>query len=187
MRITMCVALAAILLTTACSRPAPSKAETSRQEMTKYGVPVMGGPMDSILLKDYTPASSLVVPATEVKKARFPVIDAHSHSSMNGIRTKADVDAWVKTMDEVGIEMSVVFTGASGAEFDRQAELFLGSYPKRFQVWYSFDASKPDDPDFTAKTVAELERVYRKGARGVGEITDKGWGVEASEDRKSVV
>ena len=82
------------------------------------------------------------------------------------------MDAWVKTMDEVGIEKSVVFTGASGAEFDRQAELFLGSYPKRFQVWYSFDASKPDDPDFTAKAVAELERVYGKGARGVGEIMD---------------
>jgi hypothetical protein len=29
--------------------------------------------------------------------------------------------------------------------------------------------------------VAELERVYGKGARGVGEITDKGWGVDASE------
>jgi len=177
----MCVTLAAIVLTTACSRPAPFKAETSRQEMTKYGIPVTGGPMDRIRLKDYTPASSLVVPVTEVKKACFPVIDVHSHSSMNRIRTRADVDAWVKTMDAVGIEMSVVFTGASGTEFDRQADLFLGSYPQRFQVWYSFDASKPDDPDFTAKALAELERVCRKGARGVGEMTDKGWGVDSSE------
>src|ERR1039458_3105186 len=181
MRNTMSVALAAILLSTACNRPEPSKAGTARQETTKYGVPVKGGPMDGILLKDYTPASSLVVPATVVKKARFAAIDVHSHSSINGIRTRADVNAWVKTMDEAGIEKSVVFTGASGTEFDRQAELFLGSYPKRFQVWYTFDASKPDDPDFTAKAVAELERVYGKGARGVGEITDKGWGVDASE------
>ncbi len=181
MRNAMCVTLAAMLLSAACNRPEPSKGGTARQEMTKYGIPVTGGPMDSILLKDYTPASSLVVPVTEVTKARFPAIDVHSHSSMNGIRTRADVDAWVKTMDEVGIEMSVVFTGASGTEFDRQAELFLGSYPRRFQVWYSFDASKPDDPEFTAKAVAELERVYGKGARGVGEITDKGWGVDASE------
>jgi predicted TIM-barrel fold metal-dependent hydrolase len=156
---------------TACSRPT----------VVKYGVPVTGGPMDSILLKDYTPASSLVVPVTTVQRARFPVIDAHSHSSMNNIRTRADVDAWVKTMDAVGIEMSVVFTNASGAEFDRQAELFLGSYPKRFQVWYSFEAPNQDDPDFPSKMVAEMERVYKKGARGVGEITDKGWGVEANE------
>jgi predicted TIM-barrel fold metal-dependent hydrolase len=176
------LALTAMLLSPASSHPEPSRARTANQEtVTKYGVPVTGGPMDGILLKDYTPASSLIVPATSVKRARFPVIDAHSHSSMNDIRTRADVDAWVKTMDEVGIEMSVVFTGTSGAEFDRQTELFLGSYPKRFQVWYSFDASKPNDPDFTAKALAELERVYRKGARGVGEITDKGWGVESSE------
>ena len=114
MRYAMCAALAAILLSTACSRPEPSKAGTATQETMKYGVPVTGGPMDGILLKDYTPASSLVVPATVVKKARFAAIDVHSHSSMNGIRTRADVDAWVKTMDEVGIEKSVVFTGASG-------------------------------------------------------------------------
>jgi len=42
-------------------------------------------------------------------------------------------------MDEVGIELSVVFTNACGAEFDRQTELF-GANPKRFQLWYSFDA-----------------------------------------------
>ena len=190
MRNALCVALAAMILSTACSRPEPSKVgagvETAAgnakpETVTKYGVPVTGGPMDGILLKDYTPASSLVVPATALKKARFPVIDAHSHSSMGDVRTRADVDAWVQTMDAAGIEMSVVFTDASGAEFDHQAELFLGSYPKRFQVWYAFDASKPEDPDFTAKTVAELERVYKKGARGVGEITDKGWGVQSSE------
>ncbi len=49
------------------------------------------------------------------------------------------------------------------------------------QLWYSFDTSKADEPGWTARTVAELERVYKKGARGVGEITDKGWGVETSE------
>ena len=151
----------------------------------KYGVPVNGGPMDAILLKDYKPASSLVVPATTATKARVPVIDAHSHSSMSNIKTRADVDAWVKTMDETGVELSVVFTNASGDEFDRQADLFLGAYPKRFQVWYSLDASNPDAPDFSARSVAELERAYKKGARGVGELTDKGWGVEASEKNAS--
>lgn len=148
----------------------------------KYGVPVRSGPMDNLLVKDYRPASSLVVPSTEVAKARFPVIDVHAHSSMNDATTRAGVDAWVRTMDETGVEMSVVFTGASGAEFDRQAELFLGAYPKRFQVWYMPDTSNPEAPDFTARAVAELERVYKKGARGVGEITDKGWGVGAAEN-----
>lgn len=149
--------------------------------VTKFGVPVKAGPMDAVLVKDYTPASSLVVPETRVTRARFPVIDAHTHSSMSRIKTRADVDAWVKTMDENNVELSVVFTNAHGAEFDRQAELFLGSYPKRFQVWFSIDGSNPDAPDFTARMIAELERAYKKGARGVGELTDKGWGVESNE------
>lgn len=176
------IAASALLVSTACRRAdSPAQGTAKQEPVIKYGVPVKGGPMDSLLLKDYKPASSLVVPATSIAKARLPVIDAHSHSSMSNISTQADVDAWVKTMDEVGIEMSVVFTNASGAEFDRQAKLFLSSPSKRFQVWYSLDASNPEDPEFTAKAVAELERVHKLGARGVGEITDKGWGVEASE------
>jgi predicted TIM-barrel fold metal-dependent hydrolase len=75
----------------------------------------------------------------------------------------------------------VVFTNAIGAEFDRQAELFLGAYPKRFQVWASLDVSNFDEPDYGQRAAAEIERCFKKGARGIGEITDKGWGLEASE------
>src|SRR4051812_15845683 len=91
---------------------------------TKFGIEVRSGPMDSLLLKDYEPEVSLVVPTTEVRKARFPVIDIHSHSGQSRIRTAADVAEWVRTMDEVGVETTVVFTGATGAEFDKQAKLF---------------------------------------------------------------
>src|SRR5690349_20360684 len=114
---------------------------SSIAQTTKYGVTVQPGPMDSILLKDYAPESSLVVPQTRVAKARFPVIDVHSHSDQSHIKTPQDVDDWVRTMDEVGIEMSVVFTGAIGAEFDRQAELFLSRHPNRFQVYCSLDTT----------------------------------------------
>ncbi len=165
-----------------CSQPAAKQDAPAAQQgqVVKYGVPVKAGPMDAILAKDYKPGSSLVVPVTNITKPKFPVIDAHSHSSMSGIKSKEDVERWVKTMDEVGVELSVVFTNADGADFDKQVEWFA-AYPKRFQLWYSFDTSKADEPGWTERTVAELERVYKKGARGVGEITDKGWGVETSE------
>jgi hypothetical protein len=90
--------------------------------------------MDSILLEDYTPRSSLVVAHTDAPKARFPVIDVHSHSGQSHIKTAQDVDDWLRTMDEVGIETTIVFTGATGAEFDRQADLFFSRHPGRFQV-----------------------------------------------------
>jgi predicted TIM-barrel fold metal-dependent hydrolase len=143
----------------------------------KFGVRVQPGPMDSVLLKDYDPEVSLEVPVTQVQKARFPVIDVHSHSGQSHIHTPADVDDWVRTMDEVGIETTVVFTGATGAEFDRQAALF-SRYPNRFQLFCSLDTDNIEAADYPQRAAKELERCYRKGARGVGEITDKGSGIQ---------
>src|ERR1041385_4311772 len=73
----------------------------SLAQTTKFGVSVKAGPMDAILLKDYAPESSLVVPEAKIAKARFPVIDVHAHSSQSRARTPQDVDDWVRTMDEV--------------------------------------------------------------------------------------
>jgi uncharacterized protein len=175
----MLAAAAVVVLLLACSPEGQRPAETPRHRgNTKYGVEVQTGPMDGILLKDYRPASSLVVTRTEIHKARFPAIDVHAHTSMNNIRTRGDVADWMRTMDEVGVERSVVFTGATGAEFDRQAELFLGFNRDRFQVYCALDTTGIDQPGYAASAVAELERCYRKGARGVGELSDKGWGLQ---------
>ena len=168
------------LLCVAQDKPAASK-QQSGQPALKYGIEVQPGPMDAILLKDYKPATSLVVPRTKVAKARFPVIDVHSHSDMNGIKTPADVDAWVRTMDEVGIERSVVFTGAVGEEFDHQVELFLKKYPKRFQLYCDLLTENIDAPDYPERAVRELVRCYNKGARGVGELSDKGAGLQRGQ------
>ena len=149
----------------------------------KYGVQVQPGPMDSILLKDYSPESSLVVPEHRVPKARYPVVDVHTHASMNNVRTPADVEDWIRTMDEVGVETSVVFSEAIGEEFDRKAGLFGRAHPGRFQVYCSIDTRDIESPGFSERAVGELVRCHQKGARGVGELTDKGWGLQGSERR----
>jgi len=175
-------AAVAIAAVSSCGRARGPAPETVRSEpVVKYGVQVQSGPMDSILLKDYKPESSLVVPRTPIAKSRFPVIDVHSHSDMNRIGSPADVDAWVRTMDEVGVETSVVFTGAVGPEFDRQHELFRSRYPKRFQVYCDLLTEAIDAPDYPERAVRELERCYRAGAAGVGELSDKGWGLQGGQ------
>ncbi len=149
----------------------------AQQSTTKFGIAVKPGPMDAILLKDYAPESSVVASVTNVQKARFPVIDVHTHTSQSRIKTAADVADWVRTMDEVGVETSVVFTGATGAEFDRQAALFK-PYGKRFQVWCGLEGGDVNAADWPARAARELERCYRQGARGIGELTDKGSGMQ---------
>jgi predicted TIM-barrel fold metal-dependent hydrolase len=154
-----------------------SVAAQQNQPRTKFGVTVQPGPMDSILLKEYNPSSSLKVPETHVEKARFPVIDVHTHTNQARIRTAKDVEDWLRTMDAVGIETSIVFTGATGAEFDRLAALFK-PYGRRFQVWCALEGGDVTAPDWPQRAAKELERCYRTGARGIGELTDKGSGMQ---------
>jgi len=137
------------------------------------------GAMNKVLLKDYDPRSNLVVPEHHPAKAKFPVIDVHVHPAA---QTRNDVAQWVKAMDESGIEMAVLMTGAVGQDFDRLVDLYLKPYPNRFMLYCGMDTRNLniDAPDFPQKVAAELERCYRKGARGVGEITDKGRGFGSS-------
>ncbi len=133
-------------------------------------------PPDQILLKDYRPRSIFKIPETHPDKARYPVIDVHSHDYA---RTTADIDRWVKTMDEVGLEKTVILSGQTGAKFDAVLARF-GRHPKRFEVWCGFDYSGFDQAGFGPAAVAELERCHRAGATGVGELSDKGRGLGAT-------
>jgi len=137
------------------------------------GVDPAPGPMDAMALKDYAPKPSLIVTETAVPKARYPVIDVHAHVNA---RTPDEVRAWVRTMDETGIEMTVVLTGATGAEFDKLADLYLKAYPGRFQLYCGLDTRDVDQPGYPERAAAELVRCYKRGARGVGELSDKGTG-----------
>jgi predicted TIM-barrel fold metal-dependent hydrolase len=130
--------------------------------------------MDSIALKDYAPKSSLIVTETTVAKARYPAIDVHAHINA---RTPDEVRQWVRTMDETGVETTVILSGATGEAFDKLVDLYLKPYPKRFILFCGIDSRNIDSPDYSQRAAAELERCYRRGARGTGELTDKGKGI----------
>jgi hypothetical protein len=127
---------------------------------------------DKILLKNYRPISIYKIPKTEITKAKYPVIDVHCH----GVRSAGEIDAWLKTMDTVGVERAVIFTGAFTGE--RSAEVIkpYAKYPHRFDLWCSFDLSGVDEPGFGPNALKSLEECHRLGATGIGEISDKSRG-----------
>ncbi|HQH71528.1 MAG TPA: amidohydrolase family protein [bacterium] len=131
---------------------------------------------EQLLLKDYHPRSIYEIPQTRVEKARYAVIDAHSHAYA---KTEADVDAWVRGMDAAGIEKTVILSGATGKAFDDIFARYKARHPDRFEVWCGFDYTGYDQPGFGPGAAAELERCHRAGATGVGEIIDKGRGLRA--------
>lgn len=128
--------------------------------------------VNHLKLKDYRPISIYKVPQTEVNKAKYPVIDFHSHDYP---KSDAEVDEWVRTMDEVGIAKTIILSYSTGAGFDSIVDKYA-RYKNRFEVWCGFDYTGMDQPGWQERAVAELERCYKKGARGVGELGDKGLG-----------
>jgi uncharacterized protein len=132
---------------------------------------------ETILLKDYRPKSIYKIPITQVAKAKFPIIDMHSHPYA---KTPQEIDAWVKNMDEVGVEKTMILTMTTGAEF---GEIFrkYSRYPDRFEMWCGFDFAGYDKPGFGPAAIKELERCREAGARGVGEIHDKGKGLRSGK------
>jgi len=128
---------------------------------------------DSLLLKDYRPKSIYKVPVNKPKKSIFPIIDVHSHPYA---KTDAEIEQWVKTMDEVGVEKTILLTYSYGSKFDSIYAMY-SKYPDRFELWCGIDYTGYENPDFGEKAVAELERCFKKGARGIGELGDKGKGL----------
>lgn len=128
--------------------------------------------VSDLKLKDYRPVSIYNVPKTTITKAKYPVIDFHAHDDA---KTDADVDQWVKTMNEVGIAKTMLLTYATGPKFDSIVDKYA-RFKDRFEIWCGFDYTGFEKGDWEQRAVAELERCYKKGARGVGELGDKGLG-----------
>ncbi len=151
-----------------------------RQWMTLSGVAATAGAVsvqaqgdaqpdtpDRFLLKEYRPVSIYKIPITAINKAKFPIIDAHCQPA----RTASEVNDMVKLMDAAGVERAVIFTGASTREDFDQVRQKYANYPDRFDLWCGFDLNGLPDPGKPLNWCRAL------GARGVGEVTDKGTGI----------
>lgn len=140
-----------------------------------------GQDVENLKLKDYRPQSVFKVPVTEVTRARYPAIDMHAHDYA---RTPEELDAWVQKMDSLGIEKIIILSGRSGSAFEEVMARY-SRHPDRFEVWCGFDYSGFDQPGWAKRATAELEKCYKMGATGVGEISDKGMGITRSKEDPS--
>jgi uncharacterized protein len=128
---------------------------------------------DSILLRNYRPKSIYNIPVTHLEKAKFPVIDMHSHPYA---LSEQDLNQWVKNMDAAGIKKTILLTYAWGNQFDSLVA-FYSKYKDRFELWCGFNYTGYDKPGFGPDAVKELERCFKAGAKGIGELGDKGKGL----------
>ena len=128
--------------------------------------------VEGILLKDYRPVSVFKVPEHKPTHPKFTTIDMHSHDY---IEDEEGIREWAALLDEQGIERVVINTIAHGEEFDRIYDLYTGISDK-FEIWCGWNLDNWGEDDFEEKAIADLEHCFRKGAKGVGELGDKGLG-----------
>jgi uncharacterized protein len=131
------------------------------------------GSPENFKLKDYRPKSVFKTPKSEVLKAKYPVIDMHAHAWQKDI----DVDELVKRMEDSNIEKTIILSFETGSGFDDIVTRYA-EYPDKFDIWCGFNYTGYDQPgmQWIDSSLAELERCYQKGAKGVGELGDKGLG-----------
>jgi uncharacterized protein len=128
--------------------------------------------LNNLLLKNYRPKSIYHIPVNIPEHAKFPLIDMHSHPYASSAQ---EIDSWVKTMDAMGIKKTIILTYATGSQFDSIVNAY-SRYKDRFELWCGFDYTGYDKPDFGPAAARELERCHKMGAKGVGELGDKGDG-----------
>jgi predicted TIM-barrel fold metal-dependent hydrolase len=118
--------------------------------------------------EEYDPPSTLVVEEHLLTRAKFPFIDIHNHQ---GNWNTADLSDLVKEMDKLNMKIMNNLSGygfRGGSDYlEKSLENIKKQYPTRFILFSNIDFSGIDDPQWAAKTSAQLERDVKLGAKGL--------------------
>jgi len=138
----------------------------------------------TLLLRDFHPQPMLHVSVHEVKRAKFPLIDVHTHTNdAMGIGDQVDPAQLVAMMDRDNIKTIVILTGLWGEKLQTVIDSMVKPYPGRFVVFTQIDWSKIDDPNFSDVMVKQIDDSVRRGARGLKILKELGLGVRDKSGR----
>jgi predicted TIM-barrel fold metal-dependent hydrolase len=129
-------------------------------------------------LVDFQPKSMLHAAETRVDRAKFAVIDVHTHLSFskrskNGVPLVAERQFFITpekalaVMDSLNVKMMVNLTGGYGAGLQESVARFDKKAPGRFLSFTEPDFAdflRPDYPQFQADNI---QAAYKAGARGL--------------------
>jgi predicted TIM-barrel fold metal-dependent hydrolase len=125
---------------------------------------------------DYEPRSTLVVPEHPVPRARFPVIDVHSHQPAP---ISADqLASVVASMDPLNLQVLVNASGSSGDALVRSIDAIRSTPHRDRMVMFASIGFRNVGPGFGERAARQLEADVQAGAVGLGEIS-KNFGLSA--------
>jgi predicted TIM-barrel fold metal-dependent hydrolase len=131
-------------------------------------------------IREYRPRSTLVVPEHPVPRARYPVIDIHSHHPVPvGPEQLAQV---VRSMDALNLRVVVNLSGGSGERLRQGVAAIKASlHATRMVLFANIDFRQGVGPGFGARAAAQLERDLQAGALGLKIYKDLGLRIRTSD------
>jgi predicted TIM-barrel fold metal-dependent hydrolase len=135
-------------------------------------------PLDTLLLRDWTPTSQVRTTVTAVERPAVPCIDIHNHLgrwlSDDGGWIVPDVDALLALLDAHDVETVVNLDGRWGRELTENLERYDLAHSGRFVTFCQFDWSALQEDDAAARLARQLKDAVDRGARGVKVWKDLG-------------
>jgi predicted TIM-barrel fold metal-dependent hydrolase len=140
----------------------PSQPAATAQPRQTKGLP----------LEEYAPKSMLHLPETHVPRARFPLIDFHTHitgGDPNGSKIRFDIDPadCLTVMDRKNIQTMVDLTGSYGDGLREAQRRLQEAHPGRFVVFTEPAWIKASDRNYAKFQADQIESDHKAGAKGL--------------------
>ena len=147
-------------------------------------------------LKDFRPRSMLKnVKQTDLKRAKFPVVDFHTHFEFKLRKQDQSLDDFVAVMNKQNIAVCVSLDAKLGKTVDDHIKYLWTKYPNRFVVFAHLDwqGSGEEDPktwdcnrpEFARLVAEQLADAKSQGISGVKLF--KGFGLEYKNPDGSLI
>jgi len=148
------------------------------QQPTAAARPAPKAAGDTLRLKDFEPRSMLVVAETDVQRARFPVVDVHTHPTFRArsvagvphgeaVRVRSQPADVLAVMERRNLRTIVDLTGGVGVGLAESVRTFQQPHPDRFVVFTEPSYDRITDPGYAQWQADELGRAKAAGAHGL--------------------
>ena len=115
-------------------------------------------------IEEYSPKSTLVVPQTEIQKAKYPFIDVHNHQFDMPLKNLSQLTA---EMDSLNMAFMINLSGFRGLYLKQSLKNVKENAPTRFGLFVNVDFEAIDDVDFAPEQVALIDQAVQDGVLGL--------------------
>jgi hypothetical protein len=133
---------------------------------------------DRLYLDQFRPQPMLRVESHHRERAKFPVVDVHTHFRFKLRGGQSQFEEYLAAMDRNNVAINISLDGKLGDQWGQQAELLWKEHKQRFVIFVHIDwqgsAAKDDfdqwdchQTDFVHRTVRALEGAHARGASGL--------------------